>query len=175
MKHTDFITQDFLKSILDYDPDTGKFTWRVSRGNRRSGKIAAIEANNSGYVQIKINGKSYKAHRLAWLWMTGAWPKDCIDHIDGDKTNNRFSNLRECTHAENHQNSKGRSHNTSGFTGVSLYKKLGRYGANIRVNGKQIYLGLYDTPEQAHAAYLEAKANLHTFNPVPRQCQTSPL
>ncbi|HDS1550738.1 TPA: HNH endonuclease [Stenotrophomonas maltophilia] len=106
-------------------------------------------------------------HRIVWLLTHGTWPKDQIDHINGVRTDNRPENLRQASALDNQQNLKTRVDNTSGYPGVR--RSLSRWSALIAHGGKRHYLGNYDTPEQAYAAYLEAKSRLHTFNPVPRE------
>jgi hypothetical protein len=142
------LTQSRLKELLDYQPLTGLFYWR-------NGKVAGWD-DASGYIQISVNGRQYRAHRLAWLYMTGAWPNGLIDHRDTNRSNNRWDNLRPATHSQNHANAPLRSDNSSGFKGVCLHKKTGKYKAAIQVNRKSIYLGLFPTPELAHDAYVSA-------------------
>lgn len=144
---------DYLKSILQYDPDTGNFIWINHFGRRIvAGSIAG--ALNKGYIEIGINLKKYKAHRLAWFYMTGKWPQRNIDHKDRNKVNNRWNNLREATDSQNHANSKIQKTNTSGFKGVRFLQN--KFHAGITVNGKGIYLGSRPTPEEAHELYKEA-------------------
>lgn len=144
---------DYLKSILRYDPDTGNFIW-VNHFGRRilAGSIAG--ALNKGYVEIGINLKKYKAHRLAWFYMTGEWPKHYIDHKDRNKVNNKWENLREATKFQNQWNTKLSKNNRTGFKGVKFSQ--GKYAAGITVAGKGIYLGSRATPEEAHELYKEA-------------------
>ena len=160
------LSQSRLRSLLHYDPSTGVFTRRVSTNNRvKPGDIAGSK-DMAGYSKIMVNNKLYKAHRLAWFYVHGAWPCRELDHINGDRSDNRLCNLREATSAENKQNIKARADNKVGYLGVSPYRS--KYQARIRVDGTQIYLGNFDTPEQAHQAYLAAKAKLHKFQPTPR-------
>lgn len=150
------LTQEYLKSVLNYCPDTGVFTRLVSTARcMKVGDIAG-SINNEGYLHIMIAGKRYKSHRLAWLYMTGEWPKDQIDHIDGERANNRFSNLREATHGQNQSNKRVQQNNTSGYKGVSPARGKRPWKARIMVAGKSIWLGLFETKELAHAAYCEA-------------------
>lgn len=160
-------TQSHLKELLHYDPETGVFTWAVSRSGVRIGDVAGCLKRN-GYRYIGVDGRDYLAHRLAWLYMTGLWPADQIDHINGVKDDNRLVNLREATHLQNHQNRALDVKNTSGFLGVSWHRVTEKWRAYISVGGQQKHLGLFTRPEDAYAAHLTAKAELHTFNPEVR-------
>lgn len=152
------LTQARLKELLRYDPETGVFTWLVRRNGVKSDGLAGAIYNN-GYVVIKIDGKRYGAHRLAWQYMTGALPEDQIDHRDLDKANNRWDNLRPATDLQNIANRS--SWSKSGFKGV--YKPIGRndYRTEIRINGKRKLLGYFKTPEEAHAVYVKAANDVH--------------
>jgi len=166
VKKEDKLTAERLRELLHYDPETGLFTRRVNRQGRwgKAGSVAG-HINPRGYRVIWI-GCNWMAHRLAWLYVHGAWPEGQLDHINQDKTDNRIENLRLVTHAENMQNRPHQRNNVSGFKGVAPCKKTGRWQALICSNNKQIYLGLFATPELAHAAYCDAAARLHTANPV---------
>ena len=158
-----------LKHCLSYDVCTGLFTW-VNPASRsvKPGQIAGRVSNN-GYRRIMLDGVRYSAHHLAWLWVTGEVPTQPeIDHRNGKRDDNRFSNLRQATKAQNQQNVVARKHNKTGFLGVSLHASK-KWVAQIRVNGVKKYLGLFDTPEDAHVAYLSAKKLLHEFQPEPRR------
>lgn len=156
--------------IFRYDPESG-LLYRKKRGPR--GKPDHVVGNpySNGYLRVSIGGQSnkreYLLHRLIWMMQHGEWPDGEIDHINRIRTDNRISNLRICTNAENKQNLSLRSNNTSGYTGVSYWKAMGKWRADITVNHKIKHLGRFDTPEEAYSAYLAAKAELHTFNPVP--------
>lgn len=154
------ITQEELKRILRYDARTGIFTWRVRRGGTaRVGSVAGTR-DTYGYVQITAYGILYLAHRLAWLYMTGEWPAFEIDHRDRMRHNNIWSNLRPADRAISGQNrGKASSKNTTGLLGVS--HSHGRFCARISVGGRSRFLGDFDTPELAHAAYMAAKRELH--------------
>jgi len=155
------LTQSRLKEVVNYNPETGDFIWIGHRYKSRNG-LAAGHINQRGYRQIRIDGILYKAHRLAWLYVTGKFPEHSIDHISCIKTDNRYSNLRQADHSLNNQNiKKHRSHNKTGFLGVRYRKNINKYIADIRVNGKQIYLGLFHNAIDAHNAYLEAKRKYH--------------
>lgn len=151
------LTQARLREVLNYDPETGVFTWKISKsgGHIKSGRLAG-SANSKGYIQIKFEGVSYKAHRLAWLYMTGRWPAEEIDHEDLDKGNNRWSNLREATQSQQVANRPVLKSSRSGLKGIRLCKHSGKWWARIRVQNKRVSLGCFDTPEAAHAAYCRA-------------------
>lgn len=136
------ITQDFLKSIVNYDAETGAFSWVKRRGSARAGEIAGTP-QNKGYIHILINRKPYLAHRLAWLYAFGKWPNDQIDHINGRKSDNRISNLREVCQQDNSRNRKKSKNNVTGVTGVYFHKKLKKFGSQIKVNYRHIHLGYF--------------------------------
>ena len=158
------LTQNYLKTILDYNPETGIFLWRkrydvLKRLNTRfAGKQAGWKDKDryTFYRRIRINGKEYSAHRLAWLYMTGSFPEPGldIDHIDGNGLNNRFKNLRLATRTQNLINSRVYKTNKLGIRGV--HRQGNRYIAGINLQGKRVYLGCFKTPEEASAAYSEA-------------------
>lgn len=156
------VTQARLRELLHYDPLTGFFTRRATTGHRgqwKAGEIAGSKGKD-GYIRIWVDCKSYQAGRLAFLYMTGAWPKVEADHKDSNTSNNIWLNLRDATKSQNQQNlRRARSHNILGVLGVSEYR--GRFCARIKVDGIKHSLGTFDTPELAHAAYIEAKRRLH--------------
>lgn len=154
------LTKDFLDKMLRYDSETGLFTWLIGGGCAKTGSIAGSTCGY-GYTVISIKKRVYKAHRLAWLTTYGVFPSDEIDHINGDKKDNRLANLREVDGAANRQNAAMSRCNTSGFSGAVLNKKTGRYMAQIKVGNKSRYLGTFDTPQEAHEAYIAAKKQLH--------------
>jgi hypothetical protein len=144
------------KEILNYDPATGAFVWLVNRSRTAKRGAKAGRICGAGYVYI---GRML-AHRVAWKYVTGKWPNGQIDHINGNRTDNRWSNLRLSTHSLNQQNLRSaRADNKSGFLGVSSYGS--RFRASIKTPTKRVHLGWFDTPEMAHAAYLDAKRRLH--------------
>lgn len=156
-------SRDVLNSALHYDPETGILRWRdglTKRGKPRakSGREAGgLDA--SGYRRVAINRVHQWAHRVIWVMMTGEAPYQ-IDHINGDRSDNRWANLRAATHAQNLHN-RGRSrNNATGFKGVYRHTS-GRYAAQIGSGRKVTYLGLFDTPEAASVAYANAAASLH--------------
>jgi hypothetical protein len=154
------MTADELRNLLVYDPSTGHFTWkqRVAKCIQ-IGSIAG-NTNKIGYVTIGLRKKVYKAHRLAWLYIHGEWPDGLIDHINGDKSDNRLVNLRVVNETGNSENvRKPNKRNKSGFMGVIWFQN--KWRANITINRKTKWLGDYATPEEAHAAYLGAKRLHH--------------
>lgn len=153
------MTKDNLHKILHYEPTTGIFTWAVSRHKVTSGSPAGYL--QKGYVTIETGRKSYRAHRLAWFYTYGVWPSDQIDHINGDRADNRICNLREASNAENMQNQR-RSHSNNKLGVLGVHKRHNGFRARITVNKKIIQLGFYKTKELAHEAYLKAKRELHT-------------
>lgn len=159
------VTQERLKELLAYNPETGIFTWRVNRTGTAKASSIAGRVSNRGYLQIKIDGKLYSAHRLAWLYTHGEFPPDQLDHINRIRADNRISNLRIATGAENSQNYSKRNDNSSGVIGVDWHKQSGKWQARIRLNNCRMSLGLYDTIEEAAAVRAAAKAKYHTFNP----------
>lgn len=154
------LTQEKLKELMSYDPETGLFNWlRPPRGYRKGRELGA---NSKGYVLIGVDGGRYLAHRLAWLYVHGNFPNCCVDHINGNTKDNRIENLRDVSVQVNSQNrKKAQSNSKSGLLGAAFYKRTGKWQSTIRVNGRHKALGYYDTPEQAHDAYLSAKRQLH--------------
>lgn len=165
--------EKIIQEYLSYSPEAGTFTWVKRRRGVKLGSIAGCMALH-GYVHIGFSGKTYLAHRLAWLFHTGNWPNFDIDHIDGNRSNNRISNLREATRAENHQN-KGKSElicgrePTSKYVGVSYDLSRKKWKAEITKGRIAKFLGRYDSQEEAHDAYRQAKNRMHEFQPVPRE------
>lgn len=144
------LTAERLREVLDYDLETGEFRWRITMGCRGvAGRVAGCLCA-TGYQSIRINRKPYQAHRLAWLHVYGEWPRNEIDHMNGNKADNRLSNLREATRFQNTANRKSRKT----FKGVYLLPS-GRWAASIQ-RDKLHHLGCFDTPEEAHAAYCSA-------------------
>lgn len=157
---TDAVTHDRLLHLLRYDKETGHFFWRspVSRkvkAGDRAGWSAGV------YHRIKLDGVDYFAHRLAWLYVTGSWPKEHIDHINGNPADNRFENLREANPSQNLANQKRNTANTSGHKGVSWHKAAKKWSAYIKVNGKRRHLGLFHDKAEAAQAYASAALRLH--------------
>ena len=158
------LTADVLREHLSYDPKTGIFTRKVGTGGRyrtSPGDVAG-SINDQGYVLISVQSDQHRAHRLAWLYMTGEWPSGEIDHKDGNRANNAWPNLRDVEATINAQNKrKAMSHNKTGLLGVSWNKKDQAFTARLKVDGKYLSLGYHGTPEAAHEAYVKAKRRLH--------------
>lgn len=153
--------ESILTELLDYNPVTGEFIWKQNRGRmaKAGDKAGTIY---SGYLRIRVGSSQYFAHRLAWLIWHGKDPGEyCIDHINGNKLDNRICNLRLCTHAENMRNRKINTNSSSGLKGVSFDKSKNRWRAVIKFQNKSITIGRFDTPELAHLAYCKAAAELH--------------
>jgi hypothetical protein len=156
------LTAQRVRELLDYNPDTGVFIWRNGVGGIKAGAVAG-SLKPTGYRRIRADGHFCYEHRLAHLFMTGDWPESFIDHINGDRCDNRWANLRLATKLINNQNTRRpRSDNkTSGLLGVSWMTRERKYRAQIWSNGTNISIGRFKTPEEAHAAYIEAKRLMH--------------
>lgn len=156
------ITQEDLQKILDYDPKNGLFYWKLNKkGHIKKGDLAGSK-HIKGYIQIRINGKDYLAHRLA-LIISGIniKPNDQVDHINSDKKDNSLSNLRLANYNQNNQNVSVRKDNLSGFKGVGFDARRNKWRARIRSNNKIQWLGYFDTPEKAHEAYCREAERQH--------------
>lgn len=154
------ITAEEVRALLDYYPETGVFRWKVRMGGILPGSIAGGD-DGHGYLRVKIKGKRYMAHRLAWIYTHGAWPEAEIDHINSIKSDNRIVNLRPATRLDNCKNKRAHRNNTSGYKGVSYVKSMGKYRASIRSNGADKHLGVFDDPQEAYGAYCRAARELH--------------
>lgn len=158
------LTAEYVRSRVDYDPETGVFTWKRRNGVRDwwntkyAGKKAGRLKADDGRVTIKLDGKSYFAHRLAWLIVTGFWPIFEIDHRNLDPADNRFANLREATTSQNCCNRRGRP---GWLKGTSWHTAVNKWQATIGANKKKVRLGFFDTQEEAHAAYAAAATLYH--------------
>jgi len=170
------ISIEQLHENLKYNPSTGKFTWR-ERAETYPSAMASIRAfnaqmagkpvyeeNHRGYYRITLLGKRYKSHRVAWAMHTGEWPADQVDHINGDKVDNRIENLREATQTDNSRNMKIPTTNMSGVIGVGWDKKARRWRASIAAAGRTIYLGSFTNFDDAVAARAAAEIE-HGYHP----------
>jgi len=146
------IDAETLRGLLDYNTETGVFRWRINRRRLVAGSVAGSPVN--GYVRVFLD-RQYYAHRLAWLWVHGVWPRHNIDHIDGDGLNNRLTNLREATQSQNNANARKRRAAQTTLKGVSLWRGR-QYRAYIKTDGKSVYLGTFATEQEAHDAYCKA-------------------
>ncbi|HLX18453.1 MAG TPA: HNH endonuclease [Bradyrhizobium sp.] len=157
----------FVRSVLDYDPVTGRLTWRLRSDRLRAwnSRFVGRETGTSyqyGAKQVRINDRLYLAHRVAWLHHYGEWPVSGIDHINGDPGDNRIVNLRLADHSQNGQNRGAQKNNSSGFKGVTYDKKNKKWRAKISVSGKHYDLGRHETAELAALAYERAVVELHS-------------
>ncbi|HBY9796140.1 TPA: hypothetical protein MJA66_14730 [Klebsiella pneumoniae] len=155
------LNKERLDELLDYSPDSGLFTWKVNRrGKAKSGCIAGSK-NGQGYIIIKIDGKFYFAHRLAWLVTHGTFPVNMIDHIDGNRENNKINNLREATDEQNMWNSAAGKNNKTGVKGVSWDGRRKRFRASISIKGKNKEIGSYLSLKDAESAIKDYRLKLH--------------
>lgn len=154
------ITLARLKELLAYDPDRGLFFWLVSRGGVVAGMPAGY-ATDDGYVCVRVEGRIYRAHILAWFYKTGEWPTRQVDHIDTKRDNNRWDNLRLASNGENGANKPKLSTNTTGFKGVTYDGKRGKYRAQVQKDGKKKHVGYFDCPTAAALAHDNVAAKLH--------------
>ena len=147
-------TIERLREVLDYDPKTGKFYWKIRTAYCTKIGAEAGSVGGNGYVKIQIDGVVCQAHILAWMYVYGRRAR--LDHRDLDKTNNRITNLRKCTPTQNNANSPKRAGTSSVFKGVTWNKKVGRWQASIKMNGKNTHLGIFVVEAEAGAAYIAA-------------------
>lgn len=144
-----------LRELLHYDPESGVFTWRVARGPIKAGNVAGA-LQRIGYRVIRLDLELHYAHRLAWLYITDGWPAAEVDHIDGDKGNNRWSNLRDVAHKANCANQHV-AQGSAGLLGAAWNKRSKNWRAIVTRDDKQIHIGTFPTPGAAHVAYLQAR------------------
>lgn len=157
---------EVLRQLLRYEADTGKLFWLPRSGNQRwnslhAGNEAFTSTGSHGYKRTTIFGNVYVAHRVAWAIQTGQWPTHEIDHVSGERSDNRWANLREATKSQNMHNSRKRKNNTSGAKGVSWDKGAGKWMAFITVNRKRHNLGRFKNIADAAEAYKAASERLH--------------
>jgi hypothetical protein len=157
--HGDLVADD-VRQILRYDATTGIFMWLVATGPRaKIGTVAGFK--KKGYWSIQIHGRSYLAHRLAWLYVHGEWPDGELDHADNDKKNNAIANLRHASRRQNSCNQRKRRNNTSGYKGVSWHRPNRKWIAQICSNGKKKTIGYFADAKDASEAYAVAARDLH--------------
>lgn len=149
-----------LKELLSYSPETGDFTWLEKRGRVAAGEVAG-HLDSRGYIRIIIDGKKYRAHRLAWFYVHGKWPEDQIDHVNGKCSDNRLKNLREATCSQNNFNKPLQKNNTSGVKGVYWHKGKQRWRAICRVDGKRYTVGNFVELEKAAEAIKDFREANH--------------
>jgi hypothetical protein len=154
------LTLDELRAVLFYSPETGEFVWRQAMSPK---VLAGSPAGwvNGQYLRIRLFWRIYEAHRLAWFYVHGEWPADFVDHVDGDGLNNRLSNLRLASRAENQWNVGAPRTNTSGIKGVSWHSRNKKWVATLRRHGKKVHLGYFRTKEEAQDAYQKAVPTFH--------------
>ncbi len=168
------LTAGRLHELLAYDADTGIFTRRISQTNRVKVGDVAGSPNQKGYINIMVDGRLYPAHRLSWLYVHGEWPQAQIDHLNGVRDDNRIANLREATNGQNKQNMRAaRADNGSGLLGVRWHERDQRWHARIMLDGKAQHLGSFGTSDEAQAAYLAAKRQLHEFGEIAKEAGAS--
>lgn len=156
------LTHSQLTSILSYDPDTGIFTRLTTSGNGHYFAGPAGHVNKkTGHRRIRVNGKLYYAHRLAWFFVHKSWPNKQIDHVNLNPDDNRLCNLRLASHNDNKHNERKRKTNKSGYKGVFRCNFTGRWRAEITVNSSSKFLGRFDTAQEAHEAYKAAAIKYH--------------
>lgn len=152
----EFFSQQELKENLYYDPDTGFFTWKNNTIKAKKGDIAGRLVH--GYIKIGFKRKEIPAHRLAWFYMYGEWPKNVVDHINGIKTDNRICNLRDVTIRQNNQNLS--YHRKGKLPGASFHTERGMWRSRVRVDGKDVHLGYFPTEMEAYLNSKEFKQSL---------------
>lgn len=165
------LTHERVRHLLDYDPNTGIFTWKVTRNGISAGKTSGAQVgrpagspDKNGYLVICLDGKKYWAARLAFFWMTGQWPRHDADHRNRNPSNNQWTNLRDATTSQNMQNKRIQKNNSVGLKGVGRHKIkgiwTGKYRARIKTPDRHLHLGLFDCPAAANLAYVVA-ADIH--------------
>lgn len=160
------LTVERVRELLNYDPATGIFTRKVKTAQRHNvgdrADFLTRGGSSPGYHRVSIDSERYQSHRVAWLYYYGTWPEEFIDHINGDRSDNRIENLRMANSQLNLENiRKPQRNNASGFLGVHWHAQSGKWRSQIISHGKKHHIGLFVTPELAHAAYVNAKRVLH--------------
>jgi len=153
-----------LRPLLHYDPETGVLTWLQKLASRQYVGDAAGRRNHDGYVIVGIWHKRYCAHRLAWLYMTGGWPEHEIDHVDRDRSNNRWGNLRPATHKQNAENRSPRHDSSSRFVGVLWSSRDQAWRTVININGRKRHIGTHKSLLDAVAHRISASRKYHTHS-----------
>lgn len=152
--------EDALR-LFNYNPDTGILTWKNPPRSSRFIYGAVVGYKTNGYLQVKLYGMRLYVHRIAWLMVYNDWPTDVIDHINGDRSDNRIANLRVVTNTQNSWNSKMRKNNSSGVKGVTFNSAANKWVGRIRVNGKMVHVGCFDDIEEARKAMENARIKYH--------------
>lgn len=160
------LTQTRLKELLDYDPETGVFIRKQSRGGKAMKGVAVGNYCGGGYLKVSINRKNEYLHRLAWLATHGTWPEGVIDHINGVKDDNRLVNLRDVTRSANQHNTRARTNSTVGCPGVSWSTSACKWRVRLTVERKEIHLGVFSSLTDAIAARHAAKLIYHPTAPA---------
>jgi hypothetical protein len=162
------LSLEILRSSLSYDKTTGVFCWLKSNARTKVGQIAGYK-DKKGYRRIRLLGEMYFAHKLAFFYVYGVWPKDKVDHENGNRDDNRILNLRQASTTQNAENQEIGVRNTTGFLGVT---KVGeKFRATVKIDGAYSHLGMFNTPEEAQKAYISAKNASHTFFNPSRKMQ----
>lgn len=155
------LTADLARELFSYEPDTGIMRWRKPGGSKRKSLVAGTRTH--GYLSVRVSGRQYQVHRVAWLYVKGAWPNNQIDHINGIRDDNRIINLRDVPIRVNNENlRRARADNGCGVFGATWLERLQSYAVMIQVHGKKHHVGLFKDAESARQAYISAKRKLHT-------------
>lgn len=160
------VTREDVLALLNYDESTGEFKWKFDVSRSAKAGAVAGHVNRKGYVEIRLNGKLHKAHRLAWLVRFGVMPEDGVDHRNRVKSDNRIANLRLCDQELNLQNTNLSSASTSGAKGVNLHPASGLWRARIVKAGKELFLGYFKSIEEARKARIHAEKLIYPYSPL---------
>ncbi len=155
IRKTMTLTVEKAKSLFRYDESTGLLSWRYRKGKKVPRNLAAGYIDSEGYRVVRADGVNYRAHRIVWLMSFGRWPTHMLDHVNGDRADNRLSNLREATNSQNQMNKKRQARGASGYKGVAIIRRRGRiqYRPGVTLNGKHRVFGYYDDPREAYEVY----------------------